>query len=317
MTKSTHNYRFLYVILILLLAQPYCLLADPYPPYWENGHGAAIHYPPINWPGDLQWNVYTLNGVPIHDPRDKDDSNGGTSPQGYVNVSSGCIDLESPSVYWWFDKTSNMICFRWRVEQVANTYAVGPKAGAFSSSDPWSSALWTVFFDIDGDGYREFAMFLNGSSGSPSESIDVMVSVYSNTDSQSIDWETEGIYLLFHNPTAFVDSKTKIILNFQNTLSPIASWPNGKNETTWDYGSTRSVAINGCGEYYIDYQIPLDMFDATHVGGPKLTSTTPFSMLFSTANSLNNPLQKDLVYNGDLIGESSLPSSFGDMITFE
>ena len=305
------------IIIYFIITQASFIWADPFPPYWENGSGQAIHYPPINWPGDLQWNVYTLNGISIVDQRDNDPSNGGTSPQNYVNVSSGCIDLQEPSVYWWFDQTSNMICFRWRVEQIANTYAVGPKAGAFSSSDPWGSALWTVFFDIDGDGYREFAMFLNGSSGSPSEPVDMIVSVYSDTESQSIDWETAGIYRLYHKPTAYVDSKTDMILNFQSALAPIASWPNGKNETSWDYGSTRAIKLNGCNEYFIDYQIPLGMLDATHVGGPKLTSITPFSMLFATANSLNNPLQKDLVYSGDLLGNPAQKASFGDMITFE
>ena len=310
------RYYITFVLTLFGLIHAITLYADPFPPYWKNGTGSAIHYAPINWPGDLQWNVYTLNGISIHDQRDNDPSNGGTSPQNYVNVSSGCVDLQEPSVYWWFDHTSNMICFRWRVEQIANTYAVGPKAGAFSSSDPWGSALWTVFFDIDGDGFREFAMFLNGSSGSPSEPVDIIVSVYSDTQSQSLDWETSGIYQLFHNPTAFVDAKSKIILNFQSSLTPIASWPNGKNETVWDYGSTRAVALDGCGEYFIDYQIPLDMFDATHVGGPKLTTTTPFAMLFATANSLNNPLQKDLVYVGELVGDPTKKASFGDMITF-
>ena len=194
---------------------------------------------------------------------------------------------------------------------------MGPKSGAYSSSDPWSSAMWTVFFDIDGDGYREFAMFLNGSSGSPSEEIDVFVSVYSNTASQSIDWETPNIYKLFHNPTAYVDEKTNIILNFQSSLSPIAAWPNGKNETVWDYGSTRAVATGNCGENFIDYQLPLKMLDATSVGGPKITDQSPFSMMFSTANSLNNPLQKDLAYIGYLLGDPVKPTIFGDMLTFK
>ncbi|MBF0451956.1 MAG: DUF11 domain-containing protein [Candidatus Magnetomorum sp.] len=315
--KFQKNYRIFLFILMTLSFQPFNSYADPYPPYWENGRGASIHYPVLSWPGDLQWNYYTLNGLPIKDPRDKDTSNGGTSPQSYVNVTSGCQDLQEGSVFWWFDSVHRTIFFRWRVEAIANTYATGPKSGAYSSSDPWSSALYTVFFDIDGDGFREFAMFLNGSSGSPSNAIDVLVSIYSNTDSQSIDWETEGIYKLFHNPTAFVDPKTDMILNFQSTLTPIASWPNGKNETSWDYGSTRAIALSGCGEYFIDYQIPLDMFDASHVGGPKMTENSPFSMIFATANSLNNPLQKDLVYVGDLLGDPSQPTSFGDMITFK
>lgn len=72
----------------------------------------------------------------IADPRDADGSNGGTAPQNYVNVSSSCIDRTLPSVYWSFDQTNEILFFRWRVEQIANTYGTGPNAGSYSSSDP-------------------------------------------------------------------------------------------------------------------------------------------------------------------------------------
>lgn len=35
----------------------------------------------------------------------------------------------------------DVIMFRWRVEQKANTYATGPSAGSYGATDPWNSAL--------------------------------------------------------------------------------------------------------------------------------------------------------------------------------
>ncbi|MDX1776573.1 MAG: hypothetical protein R3297_08320, partial [Desulfobulbales bacterium] len=192
--------------------------SDPYPPYWDNvgGPPAAdpLHFGVAGWPGtdafDLSaWIPVYHNGATDNDPRTSDPSNGGTRPQNYANVSSSCTDTASPSVYWAFDDggdadpTTGTIFFRWRVEQIANTYATGPSPGSFSSSDVWNSALWTVFIDTDGDGFREFAMHLDGSSGSPSTQIDWLAAIYSDTPSQSLDYENDpNINLLTHNPTA-------------------------------------------------------------------------------------------------------------------
>src|SRR5437764_11713811 len=80
------------------------------PPLWNNGAptkclsspasiqcpgGAAIA--PAVWPTDPQWVAYswgttypdtsTADKHPIDDPRVQDPSNGGTTPQNYVNVS--------------------------------------------------------------------------------------------------------------------------------------------------------------------------------------------------------------------------------------
>jgi hypothetical protein len=236
------------------------------------------------------WQTYTSQSANIEDPRTQDPSNGGTSPQGYANVSSGCADVTLPSIYWSFNSISQTLFFRWRTQQQPNTFATGPNPGTYSTSDPWSSALWTVLIDTDGDGYREFAVHLNGSSGDPSNAIDRLVSIYGNTPSQSIDYinDPANIHLLKHNPTAFVDQPTNRILNFHDNLTPTADWPNGSNETLWDYGTTRSVkdTSGGCDEYYIDYQIPLAFLDATSVGGPKLTADSPMALAFATASSL-------------------------------
>jgi uncharacterized repeat protein (TIGR01451 family) len=307
---------------------------DPYPPFWGS---AAVHFPPVLWPTEPadpkqcgtncgEWLPYTRFQSDVADPRTQDPSNGGTAPQNYVNVSSSCVDKTFPSIYYALrqgaapDGSQDTIMFRWRVEQIANNYATGPSAGSYGASDPWSSALWSVLFDVDGDGYVDLAAHLDGSSGSPSAAIDRIAGIWSKLPTQSLDYlgDPTNVKLIAHNPTAFIDPATSKILNFQGTNTPIASWPNGAAETRWDYGTTRSkvVTTSPCNEYFIDYQIPVAMLDASSLGGPKITRSTPISMIFCTANSLNNPFQKDCAINKAWIGASSQPAPFGDYISF-
>ncbi len=165
--------------------------ADPWPapPFWDIGggpaSGPAVHYTPIYWPAtDNDWIFYTHQQIPIKDQRTQDPSNGGRAPQNYANISSSCTDQSQPSVAWQYDdldQFNKTLLFRWKVEQIPNTYGTGPSPGAYSNVDPWKAAQWTVLIDIDGDGFREFAVHVDGPSGTPSEPIDVLKSVYSNT----------------------------------------------------------------------------------------------------------------------------------------
>ncbi|KPJ94157.1 MAG: hypothetical protein AMJ53_05805, partial [Gammaproteobacteria bacterium SG8_11] len=186
--------------------------ADPFPPQWNSGAGPAIHYAPAPWPsepanpadcgGDCgDWLPYTRFQNSVNDPRVQDDSNGGTAPQNYVNVASSCSDKQLPSIYYYLHQGASpdddVIMFRWRVEQIANNYATGPNAGSYSASSPWSSALWTVLFDIDGSGYRSLAAHLNGSSGSPAGPVDMLAGIWSQTPTQSIDYLNDpNVHLL-------------------------------------------------------------------------------------------------------------------------
>jgi uncharacterized repeat protein (TIGR01451 family) len=328
----------LFLASVLLLANVFLWIpsaaADPYPPVWSGGSGAAIHFQPAAWPNEPanpadcghacgEWKPYTRFQREMSDPRVQDPSNGGTSPQNYVNIASSCIDKTLPSIYYNLykhpsDSTKDVIMFRWRVEQIANTYATGPSAGNYGATDPWNSALWTVLFDVDGDGYRDIAAHLDGSSGSPSTAIDRLFGIWGNIPTQSIDYTSDpNIHLLAHNPTSFIGSTNKI-LNFHNTLTPNESWPNGASETLWDYGTTRAelISTNSCNEYFIDYQIPVALLDATGLGGPEITRDTPISMLFCTANSLNNPFQKDCAINKKWVGDAARPAPFGDYLSF-
>ncbi|UPT77791.1 Ig-like domain-containing protein [Sulfurovum sp. XGS-02] len=298
------------------------LSADPFPPHVDSNITGA-HYAPVSWPAENEWKPYSRFGNDINDARTQDPSNGGTAPQNYVNVASSCVDTAQPSVYYFLRQGAtpeeDVIMFRWRVEQIANTYATGPNTGAYSSGDAWNSALWTVLFDIDGDGIRDVAAHLDGSSGSPSEPIDMIFGIYGDIPTQSIDYTADpNIQLIGHNPTAFVGTDDKI-LNFHNgTAVADVNWPNGSDETVWDYGTTRSsVSVSSpCTEYYIDYQIPVALIDASRFGGPKLTRESPISMIFCTANSLNNPFQKDCAINAEWIADPNKEAPFGDYISF-
>ena len=80
------------------------VIADPYPPYWDERYRSLD---PLR-PGGVArrrsvYIAYTRIGTNIADKRDTDGSNGGTSPQGYVNVSSGCTDEAQPSVHYAYD----------------------------------------------------------------------------------------------------------------------------------------------------------------------------------------------------------------------
>jgi uncharacterized repeat protein (TIGR01451 family) len=308
------------------------VLGHPFPGTWDNGAGTAIHYQPVLWPSEPSdptqcgdscgsWKPYTRFNRSINDQRVQDPSNGGTAPQNYVNVSSSCSDNSKPSIYYYLHQgatqADDVIMFRWRVEQPAHNYATGSNPGNYGATSPWSSAQWTVLFDLNGTGYRTLAAHLNGSSGSPAEPIDMLAGIWSNTNNQSIDYTQPGVTLLAHNPTAFIGPTNKL-MNFHGTLNPNESWPNGSSETNWDYGTTRAKTIttSPCGEYFIDYQIPVAMLDATGNGGPRITRDTPISMLFCTANSLSNPFQKDCAVNRQWTADATQPAPFGDYLSF-
>src|SRR5688572_26548557 len=181
--------------------------ADPYPPEWSNGAGPAIHYPPVAWPSEPantqncgancgDWKPYTRFQNDVADARTKDTSNGGTAPQSYVNVASSCSDKTLPSIYYYLHRgataADDVLMFRWRVEAGPHNYATGPSAGSYSATNPWSSALWTVFFDLEGSGYRSLAAHLDGSIGGPAEPIDRLAGIWGDSASQSLDYTNDA-----------------------------------------------------------------------------------------------------------------------------
>ena len=326
----------LYFVIVIALAFLVPQLHAQTPPTYNAGtftngsaYGGGAAIAPQPWPLETEWHSYSWGTTypdlagdhAIRDIRSSaDPSNGGTTPQNYVSVSSGCPDGTLPSIYYFYNSSTKMIYFRWRVNQIANNYATGPAPGAYSSTSPWNSALWTVFFSITGTGYRDFAAHLDGSSGAPAQPVDVLRSIWSPLQSNSIDYvgDPTNIHSLLTNPTAFVNLSTNQIEQFNgNAVPTTVQWPNGASETIWDYGTTRSINIStaSCTEYFVDYEIPLAMLNASAFGGPQMTENTPFQFLFATANSLNNPFQKDVVWEGSFVCDATSPGPFGDAVT--
>ena len=142
--------RFSDCLIAFLFSSSVLCSADPFPPEWNAGAGSAIHFQPVAWPSEPAstadcgntcggWKPYTRFQYDIADARNQDESNGGTSPQSYVNVASSCDDRTEPSIYYALHQgateADDVLMFRWRVEAPAHTYATGPNAGNFSSSN--------------------------------------------------------------------------------------------------------------------------------------------------------------------------------------
>src|SRR5690348_15240203 len=134
MTNATGRraMRLLYVFAVALLCIAPQLLAQTPPQYnpgtgaYTNGsaYGGGAAIAPVAWPAESQWVPYSWGTTypdPVGDHAIKDlrssadPSNGGTTPQNYVSVSSGCPDSTLPSIYYYFNTTTKMVYFRWRV----------------------------------------------------------------------------------------------------------------------------------------------------------------------------------------------------------
>jgi len=105
--------RFLFVCaaFALMALAPYALAQTP-PQYnpgtgtFTKGNGGGAAIAPVRWPADTDWIPYSwgttypdpVGSGAIDDQRVNDPSNGGTTPQNYVNVSSGCPDQNLPSI---------------------------------------------------------------------------------------------------------------------------------------------------------------------------------------------------------------------------
>jgi uncharacterized repeat protein (TIGR01451 family) len=282
-----------------------------------NGPAVAQTFNPVPWLNDASLRASSMIGQPVTDWVTQDKSNGGTSPQGYVNISSGVPDLTKPSAYFTSNGTS--IFLRIRLESNPVAYSGGATA---SSTDPFSSAQWTLLIDYNGDGWRDFAIFLNGSSGNPSAPIDVIQVLYSTVKTtQSIDPALPGNHSLgtiyTGRPYASGPYAGKME-QFDGNANLISTnpWPNGKYTTVYDFGTTRMInQVATGGQYLIDYQIPISLLDARPFGGPLITSSTPVGMAFVTANSLNDPFQKDFSYLGGYNASSGSVFPDGDFVT--
>ncbi len=267
--------------------------------------GATNYQDPINYPGawPTVWTPYTVNGVGIVDPTGNADGTKGAQP-----AQSGDIaPCSGGSVF--FSRDTNNLYFRLCVD--ADPYENNVSTGPYVSSSSWA-----LLIDVNGDGFREFAVFLDGKAG------------------QGYDKSTDNLYVVYKSNLnqGFTSDDLEVstgggstapgsaVLWVQDSAigSPIRQTP-VEGETGWetltrDLSRTRSV-VRGDKTYYLDIQVPLAALDATAKGGPKVMFSTPISFVFSTANSNTDPYQKDIAMPGTFDPTATVPLPFGDIVT--
>lgn len=273
----------------------------------------AQQFNPVAWPADNQWRAYTIKDTIIADPAVQDPSNGGTSPQNYVNISSGTPDQSQPSVYFFYNNST--IFVRFRIESSPNAYTAGNNAG---NGDPWKQATWIMMLDINGDGWRDYAIYLDGVSGTPSTPIDRIRIIYSRlTNTQTVAPQT-GVYELgeIYAAQPYTSGPYNGELEQFDGNGNLVATPWQGNPTTFDFGTTRTVQLPD-GQYFIDFQVPISLLDASAYNGPVFTPTTVFTAAFTTANSNTNPFQKDYAYLGQFCPSVTAPMATGDPETMD
>ncbi len=174
------------------------------------------------------------------------------------------------------------ILFRMRVQG-------DPSTGA-----AFDSKHWNVLLDVDGDGYKEYWVDLDGSFNSgPRE--DRLQILYDNANRQDIPDPNAARVDLF---TAY------------NSPDGNAACTGGSPGLS----HTRVIAVNdGTGDYWIEMQIPMTAFNDL-AGNQVLYPDSPVAFVFSTGASNQDPLQKDFMQDLNFLTLSD-PITFGDIVT--
>lgn len=245
---------------------------------------------PKTWPDagnadfTANWITYTRLGVGIRDQEGSTDpSNGGTTPTQYVDVVGSTLGV--PSVFYRYDMSKQTLFVRMRME--VSTLTNSPDGA--SNDDPFNNGTWCLLIDSDADGWKEFVVMLDGQTGSPSSPLDEVSVYYENTNTQSLVSATK----IFSQKMIFPDRDAR--------------------SDVYDFGWGRAIqlATGPSGDFYLDWQIPLSAFNGL------ITENTHIAFGYSTANSNTNPLQKDVVFQGNFIAAENKQFPFGDQLTLQ
>jgi uncharacterized repeat protein (TIGR01451 family) len=299
--------KFISLILLFVATVALTVLTDSVLPFRAiaDTPGATNYQDPANYPGawPTTWTPYTANGISILDPT----NGGGDGTKGAAPSQSGDI-APCPGGSVFFSRDANNLFFRLCVD--ADPYV------STASSGPYvASGSWALLIDVNGDGFREFAVFLDGKQG------------------QNYDTAPDNLYVVYKSNLnqGFTSGDLQTGSGGSATPGPAVLWVQDSaigtptrqtttdGETGWptlgrDLARTRTVD-RGDGTYYLDIQVPLAALDATQKGGPKVTFSTPVSFVFATANSNTDPYQKDIAFPGTFSPTATVPLPFGDIVT--
>ncbi|MFA6472531.1 MAG: hypothetical protein WCU00_10865 [Candidatus Latescibacterota bacterium] len=253
-------------------------------------------YPSL-WPSSLTTQAYTSQGQAQADKTGSTDGSSAANPTGAADFSSGS-GINEPSFFYYGD--GSILYFRFRLG--------GNPLALTGNGQPFGSITWNVMFDVDGDGYKEFVMMMDGTD-SGTQPDDIVV-IYDNTLTQKFNTTQVGIW---RQDSAGSND------GVNGATGTSSAWDLSSDLYVWDFGRTRVVQIDQTktagtnnSEYFLDVQIPLSAFDATGIGGPLLTASSFFSLSVTSSNSNTDPTQKDLIYSGD-ISLADVPLPGGDL----
>lgn len=250
---------------------------------------AIVAAPPscaqASWPADAAWIPYTRFGDIINDLSSAQGDNSWTSnPGGADDIVSGPAGT-LPSVYYYYDGA-----YLFMRQRINGDPRVTIDLG--SANGPYVPIMWNMLIDIDGDGYKEFTLVLNGDSGKNQDPIDDLEVFYNNSPTQIVNPATDRVWRQDSNVRGSVPRTAVTDFGYSRVTDPTASG----------------------GNWFIDWQVPMTAF---YVGGvPLITGTTPIALGFTSSTSNTNPLQKDLAYEGTLRNpDPNDPYPYGDPIT--
>ncbi len=267
---------------------------------------ATLLNPPVSW-ANFTFYPVTFNGAVVHDYESSADpsrGSGAVQPE-EVDISScspnGYLPGNQPSfLYAYYNagtpltSADDHIAFRMRLNgNPLETSQIGLRSGH-----------WYILIDIDNDGYKEFAIDIDGTVGSN---------------------RADRIYLLYNDlPTNNVTPRPGAQRSASDVLGgdEIGVWyaagpaAIGYAQT---YNHLRVVTATptcyGGNEYWLDVQLPISAFK---VGNQqKLDNTTPARFLISTSASAVDPLQKDWmlkVYTDPIFSDPWLPSVYASKV---
>lgn len=257
----------------------------------ENYHDPAGY--PASWPDEIQWIPYTYLGESIHDLEGGNDgSNGGATPQRAADI----VFSSEPSVSFFADGTVFFVRFVLSSSPLALT----------GNGKPFISATWNILIDVDGDGFKEFVVQLDGTDQSTNPD-DIKV-YYANNPAQNYT----DLDLIWRQDSARHPTDSTQYLVDGEPGKKATEWDADPLATVTDFGRTRVIEENGV--YFLDIQIPIAALDASHIDGYKIDQNSRFSLALTTSNSNTDPAQKDFVYPGDFVMDPSFELPFGDSI---
>jgi len=243
---------------------------------------------------------YTFEGQVVGDEETSADTSHGPAsvPPDWTDLASGSPDNNpgpyATSYFGYYNggtvydpddpvtMEDDFILFRMRIQG-------DPDGGA-----AFDSKHWNVLFDIDGDGYKEYWVDLDGSVRSGNNRPDALKILYDDANRQDVPDPAAAEVERF---TAFYDP--------DGDPSCPASSPG--------LSHTRVLPVgDGTGDYFIETQVPMIAFDDER-GNQLLYPTSPVAFVFSTGASNQNPLQKDFMQDLDFLTLAD-PITFGDPV---